>query len=95
MASPIPDNPPLGKVYFEPDVNIKLEYPCILYSRDQAKNHHADNTVYRHTKRYMVTIIDEDPDSAIADQVSALPMCIFSRHFATNGLNHDIYSLYF
>jgi hypothetical protein len=66
-----------------------------VYKRDQAKNQHANNKPYLHTKRYMVTIIDEDPDSAIPDKVAALPNCTFNRAFATDSLNHDIYSLYF
>lgn len=83
------------KVYFQPKTNVKLTYPCIIYERDQAKNFHADNTPYLHTKRYQVTIIDKDPNSAIPDKVAALPMSTFIRHFATDSLNHDIYSLYF
>jgi hypothetical protein len=72
-----------------------MNYPCIVFNLDYADNKFADNLPYRHTKRYMVTVIDEDPDSLIPDKVAALPMSTFSRHFATDNLNHDIYSLYF
>jgi hypothetical protein len=43
----------------------------------------------------MIMIIDRDPDSAIPDKVSALPMSKYVRHFTTEGLNHDIYYVYF
>jgi hypothetical protein len=95
MENPIEGQPPLGKVFFQPKMNTKMSYPCIVYARDQAKNKFANNSPYAHTKRYQVTIIDEDPDSVIPDRVAALPMSTFQRHFATDNLNHDIYSLYF
>jgi hypothetical protein len=85
----------LLKVYFQPPPKLVLSYPCIIYKRDQARNHFADNLPYSHTKRYLVTVIDPNPDSEIPDKVSELPMCTFQRNFATDNLTHDIYSLYF
>lgn len=95
METSSEDNTPLGKVYFQPKTNTKLTYPCITFARDQARNKFANNSPYAHTKRYQVTIMDADPDSIIPDRVAALPMSTFQRHFATDNLNHDIYSLYF
>lgn len=40
-------------------------------------------------------VMDEDPDSTIPDAVSAFPMCTFVRHYAANGLNHWVFSIYF
>lgn len=84
-----------GKVYFQPPDNLTIQYPCIIYERDQARNHFADNFPYNHTKRYLVTIIDPNPDSDIPDKVSQLPMSTYSRGFATDNLTHDIFYLYF
>lgn len=95
MVSPIDGDPPLGKVYFQPKTNITRVAPYILYERDRASNKFADNMPYSHTKRYQVTIVDEDPDNPIADKVALLPMSTFQRQFATANLTHDIYSLYF
>jgi hypothetical protein len=72
-------------VYFQPPPNIKLEYPCIVYSRDGSLARHAENVVYLHTKRYLVTVIDQNPDSDIPDKVESLPLC----------LNHYVFNLYF
>lgn len=83
------------KVYFQPKPEINLTYPCIIYERDQARSRFADNSPYSHTKRYSVTIIDHDPDSEIPDKIAALPLSTFQRHFASDNLHHDIYSLYF
>lgn len=83
------------KVYFQQDENIKLEYPCIVYERDYRATEFAGNKPYSSTKRYQVTIIDRDPDSVIPEKVAALPMSTFVRFFKEDGLNHDIYTLYF
>lgn len=83
-----------GNVYFQPPANVQMNYPAIVYMRDYAVSEFAGNATYRHTKRYMVTVIDRNPDSEIPDKVATLPMCIFSRHYAADNLNHDTYSLY-
>lgn len=82
-------------VYFQPPTNIHLQYPCIMYERDDAESEFANNANYRYTKRYLVTVIDRDPDSAIPDMVAALPLCTFNRFFTADDLNHDVFNLFF
>ena len=82
-------------VYFQPPANIVMQFPCIVYSRDGANSQYADNYAYRNTKRYSITYIDRNPDSAIPDKIAKLPLCAFSRHFTTEGLHHDVFNLYF
>lgn len=84
-----------GNVYFQPPSNVQMKYPCIVYSRDHADSKFADNSPYRLTQRYLVTVIDGNPDSATPAKVAALPMCTFNRFFPANNLNHDVYTLYF
>lgn len=81
-------------VYFQPPNQQQLNYPCIVYQRDGYVELHADNTNYRYTQRYQVTIIDRDPDSSLPEHVRALPMCAFNRWFASDDLNHDVYTLF-
>lgn len=82
-------------VYFQPTENTKMQYPCIIYSRDLVDTKFADNEPFGHTKRYMVTVIDRDPDSEIPDKVAELPMSTFNRFYAADGLNHDVYQVFF
>lgn len=82
-------------VYFQPPENVKLVYPCIIYNRDFIETKFADNEPFSLTKRYMVTVIDRDPDSDIPNQVAKLPMSTFNRWFAADGLNHDVYQVFF
>lgn len=81
------------RVYFQPPENVRLEYPCIVYSRVQMDTKHADNKPYSRTKRYNVTIIDRDPDSPLPDMVGDLPGSSFVTHFTNDNLNHDIYNI--
>lgn len=84
-----------GNVYFQPPNNVQMAYPAVVYHRDYGVSLFADNKPYRNTKRYAVTVIDQDPDSLIPDKIEALPLCRFSRHFAADDLNHDVFDLYF
>lgn len=82
-------------VYFQPPSGMQMEFPCIVYERDQADTKFADGRPYSYTQRYAVTLVDRDPDSNILDKIKVLPLCVFNRHFATSGLNHDVFTLYF
>ncbi len=84
-----------SNVYFQPPANVQMQYPCIVYKRDDAVTEFSGNKPYRYTKRYQVTVIDRDPDSVIPDRVASLPMCLFNRFFTADNLNHDVFNLYF
>lgn len=82
-------------VYFQPPESLKLKYPCIVYERSDIRTDAADNMAYREHKRYAVTVIDEDPDSVIPDKLQRLNYCGFDRHFTSDQMNHDVFTLYF
>lgn len=84
-----------SNVYFQPPANVQMSYPAIVYKRDFARTQFAGNLPYRYTKRYLVTVIDRNPDSPVPDKIAALPMCFFSRHFVADQLNHDAFTLFF
>ena len=82
-------------VYFQPPENIKMVYPCIVYHRDYRLMKYANNFPYWGKKRYLVTVMDTDPDSTLPEQVAALPMSSFDRFFTKDQLNHDVYQIFF
>lgn len=82
-------------VYFQPPASITMKYPCIVYKRSTGDTSFADNNAYLFTKRYQITVIDQDPDSEIVDKVAMMPMCTYDRHYTVDNLNHDIFNLYF
>jgi hypothetical protein len=82
-------------VYFQPPTNVTLKYPCIVYKRDFADTKFADDGPYSYVKRYMITVIDRDPDSEIPSKVALMPLCLFNRFYTADNLNHDVYNVYF
>jgi hypothetical protein len=82
-------------VYFQPPPDTDMHYPAIVYHRDSSSTRFANNVPYGRTKAYQVTVISSNPDSKIPDRVAALPMCEHQRFFSNDGLNHDVFTLYF
>lgn len=84
-----------GNVYFQPPANVEMQYPAIVYKRNNAKTVFADNTPHWVRQRYLVTLIAEDPDESTWHALADMPLCLHERHFAKNDLNHDVFNLYF
>ena len=83
-------------VYFQPTTGTKIKYPCIIYERSSGLNIPADNRSYLFTKSYTITVIDKNPDSEIPDKIiDTFQMCTFDRHFVSDGLNHDVFTVFF
>lgn len=82
-------------VYFQPPESIRLEYPCVIYKRDRLLARHANNKKYANLIRYQVIVVDPDPDGQLQYDIFNLPLCSHVRKYAADGLNHDIFELYF
>ena len=82
-------------VYYQPPASVKMSYPAIVYSRNEIRNDFANNDVYSQNRSYEVIVIDKNPDSEIVDKVSQLPMCRFDRHYTSDNLNHDVFTLFY
>lgn len=82
-------------VYYQPPASVHMNYPAIVYSRKDIENTFADNLVYNQSHSYEVIVIDQDPDSVFVEKISKLPTCRFDRHYTTNNLNHDVFTLYY
>ena len=82
-------------VYYQPPESLKMSYPAIVYSRKTIDNSYANNSVYKQNYAYEITVIDKNPDSEIVNKVSKLSTCRFDRHFKSDNLNHDVFTLYY
>lgn len=82
-------------VYFQPPETIRMEYPCIVYKRDDIDIVYANNSPYKHKKRYQLTYMDTEPDSGMVDKLANLPLCSYDRFYEADNLNHDVFNLYF
>jgi hypothetical protein len=82
-------------VYFQPPNNTQIKYPCIIYDREKIEAKWADDKPYSLVNRYLVTVIDRDPDSEVPDKIAALPLCAHDRFYIAENLNHNVFRLYF
>ena len=82
-------------VYYQPPESLKMNYPAIVYARKTIDNSYANNSVYKQNYAYEITVIDKNPDSEIVNKISKLPTCRFDRHFKSDNLNHDVFTLYY
>lgn len=85
----------LPNVYFQPPATVLLKYPCIIYSTAVRKPKYADDIPYDLQMGYSVTVIDSNPDSVFPDKLAELPKCTFDRHYTSNNLNHDVFTLFY
>lgn len=82
-------------VYYQPPENIKMEYPCIRYSKSNITSRHADNIKYVNKNRYEIMIIDKHPDNVVIEKILELPLSSYDRHYTSDNLNHDVIILYY
>lgn len=81
-------------VYFQPPATVQMVYPCIRYKKDGGKIRHADNDPYKNWQRYLITVIDPDPDSTIPDEVGRLRGISYVQDYIANGLYHTVFAAY-
>ena len=82
-------------VYFQPPNNLKIQYPCIVYGLEGSTADYADNKRFSNRRRYQITLIDRNPDSLVVSSIENLEYCSFDRSFASDGLNHFVFTLHF
>lgn len=82
-------------VYFQPPSSVRMQYPAIVYSRKDIEKRSADDCAYRKLPSYEVILIDKNPDSKYVEKIFDLPYCSFDRHYESDNLNHDVFTLYF
>lgn len=83
-----------SNVYFQPPENLKLRYPCIVYSRNTFSSVFANNDSYLRRTRYSITLIDKNPDSQFVEPIADIPYCAHTRNYIADNLNHDVFDLY-
>lgn len=83
-------------VYFQPPESIKLNYPCIIYSKSGIYANNANDNTYKKVNQYSLTVIDQDPDTDIPDKIiDHFNMCSFDREYTSDYLNHYVLNLYY
>ncbi len=81
--------------YNQPPSSVAMQYPCILYVRDDLDVKKANNRNYSSKWRWQLIVMDYDPESVLIDAVKELEYCTFVRHYEVDGLHHDVFQLFF
>lgn len=82
-------------VYYQPPENLKMEYPCIRYSKADITNIYGDNIKYGSHTVYDIVVISKRPDDPVINKILELPYSEFDRHYNSDNMNHDIIRLYY
>lgn len=82
-------------VYYQPPTGLKMKYPCICYERSKIRNAAANDKVYIQRFFYQITVIDTDPDSEMTAAVAKLERVSHDRHFVSDNLHHDVFTIYY
>lgn len=82
-------------VYYQPPENLKMEYPCIRYSKSDITSRHADNINYVNKTSYEIVVIDKHPDNAVIEKILELPLSSYDRHYISDNINHDVIRIYY
>ena len=82
-------------VYFQPPENVKIKYPCIIYSKNRIDGTFANNNVYKLDHVYQVVYIHPDPDDPTVDKLALFPTSRFQREYTSDNLYHDVFIIYY
>ena len=83
-------------VYFQPPENVRMKYPCIVYSRSTDFTTHSNDKLYLATRRYDLTLIGFKVTDETCDEIRAyFPMCEITQHYVADNLNHTKIKVYF
>ncbi len=84
-----------NNVYFEPDLNSKMKYPCIAYERTGGESTFSNNRPYSFDYSYKVTVISKDPDERLVEKLASThEYCTLSRTYKADGLYHNVFTVY-
>lgn len=83
------------QVYYQPPESVKMEYPAIVYSKSNIRTTNANDAKYSKINRYDITVISKKPEDPVLDKLLGLQYCSYDRHYESDNLNHDTFSLYF
>lgn len=83
-------------IYFQPPSGSMLKYPCITYYRNNTGDEKADNRRYITHTRYTINWIGETPSGPLIEKIlDSFKFCTHDNTYVMNGLNHDVFTIYY
>lgn len=96
------------EVYFQPSyesgdgdgqnyIFTGIDYPCFIMERTTAYQPKANDKTYLFRPGYKVTYINRDePDpDMLAKVLGHFYNCSYDRHFVSDNLHHDVFTIYY
>lgn len=79
-------------VYFMPPANVKMAYPCIVYSTGGVNTRFADNKLYSGHVEYSVTVIERQPNLLWTKLIGTekYPYSKYVTDFVSDNLYHTV-----
>lgn len=79
-------------VYYQPPENVKLVYPCFVYSSDGITVIHSNGKPYLHYDEYVITYITKQASPLMVKSMINLPRISYDRHFTSENLHHYVFN---
>lgn len=81
--------------YFQPPSNVRIDYPCFIYSLTVGRTMLADNIRYGYAEGYEVIYITTDPDTIVPKKImDAFSYCSDGKPYVSDGLYHYPFTIY-
>lgn len=82
-----------NNVYFQAPTT--MTYPCIKYDLDNPDIMHFDNTRHERSRKYTVThMYKSTTNEMISKMLSSFMYISYDRQFKSDGIYHDVYTIY-
>lgn len=82
-------------VYYQPPASTKMNYTAIRFSIKNMDIRYANNSIYSKMNCYELIVIARRPEDPVIEKIMALPYCSFDRHYDSDNLSHDVFTLYY
>lgn len=82
-----------NQVYYQAPVNVKMQYPAIVYELSYLLSEHADNAKYLQRVKYKVTFITKEANPKTLETLNNEFGFIFSTYYKADGLNHFTFNI--
>lgn len=86
----------MTNVYFQPPSDIKMNYPCIVYSKNGSRTFYGNDKRYFKKQQYQIMLIERNPDSPLADEIEKhFDNCSIGQYYTVDNLNHTTLTLFY
>lgn len=82
-------------VYYQKPEGKKMSYPAIVYNVEGISSDYANDSRYINKKRYSLIVASRTPDNTVIEELLNIQYCSYDRQYKSDGLYHDVLTLYY